>query len=125
MVGMVRDKCLINLWQIVHFSNAIKKLCYVTLKTIIHKGTTISYALNHMRMPNPWFMTPLPLGAHPECIYQVWNEITFKHKQMAYILNPSTYNDLNCDPRELYAKLVTLLSTNITILQNSTVTILK
>jgi len=31
---------------------------------------------------------------------------------MAYILNPSTYNGLNWDPRELYAKLVIFLSNN-------------
>ena len=43
---------------------------------------------------------------------------------MAYILNPSIYNDINRiyidinrDPRELYVKLVTILNSNTTILQ--------
>jgi len=24
----------------------------------------------------PWFGTPLPSGAHPECKYEMWNEVT-------------------------------------------------
>jgi hypothetical protein len=43
---------------------------------------------------------------------------------MKYILKPCTFDGINWDPREIYAKLVTILNTNTTILQ-TTVTILK